>query len=616
MKTKKEKKTSALKNNAYMLKLVWQVYPKRIICNAIYFALDYFTWIFSSVIFLKYIFESLSESTKFKDVLFFLTIALLIYFVSCFYKTWYEKRFLPISDDIIYGELTKIMYDKSSDVDLSCFENTDFYNKYTLALSETKERFKSVLDILFKIIFASCAASFVIYTMFTIDKFVALFSIFPFIGTFVFAKITNKYVYERAVEQNPYYRRKDYVSRIIYLSQYAKEIRLTSVFKVLKKIYNEGFDGIISLFKKRHTKKIVILSYLQSMCNYMFMFQGVFLYSAYRAIVSQTMTLAQFAILSSTMVSATWTLIDLSSSLGKTIESGLYIENLKTFLSHVPKIPESSDGLSPDRDISSIEFRNVSFKYDDESEYILTNLSFKVAAKEKLIIVGQNGAGKSTVIKLLMRFYDPCDGNIFVNGIDIKEYNLKQYRAVFGVAFQDYQLFSMSVLENVIMHDEKEKDREHAFNALSASGIIKKINTLPKSIDTTLTREFDDDGAVLSGGESQKIAISRAFFKNSGICVFDEPSSALDPVAENYLYKNMVDYTKDKIIFFISHRLSSAIFSDNVLMLENGRIVEYGSHKKLLNDKKGYYEMFNMQAKKYFDDIDWSSTEMGGYSNE
>jgi ATP-binding cassette subfamily B protein len=216
-------------------------------------------------------------------------------------------------------------------------------------------------------------------------------------------------------------------------------------------------------------------------------------------------------------------------------------------------------------------------------------------------LVGHNGAGKSTIIKLLLRFYDPTEGEILLNGRNIKEYNLQKYRALFATAFQDNRMFSMSVADNVTLGEDIPAEKREAIvtEALKLSGVYQKVMSLPQGINTTLTREFDDQGAVLSGGEFQKIVVSRAFARRCPVKVFDEPSSALDPIAEYELNKAMESAAKGKTVFYISHRLSTTRDADRIIMLERGRIIEEGTHTELLARNGKYAEMWNAQAGKY-----------------
>ena len=263
---------------------------------------------------------------------------------------------------------------------------------------------------------------------------------------------------------------------------------------------------------------------------------------------------------------------------------------------------EDYEGADPGREIQSIEFRNVSFAYKDIP--VLENLNMKLEGKKTYALVGHNGAGKSTIIKLLLRLYDPTKGEILLNGRNIKEYNLQKYRALFATAFQDNRMFSMSVADNVVLGENIPPENKHTVveDALKLSGVYDKVMSLPKGIDTTLTREFDDEGAVLSGGEFQKIVVARAFARNCPVKVFDEPSSALDPIAEYKLFDNILKACQENTLLFISHRLSSVQNADYVFLLEKGMVIEEGTHKALMKKKGAYADMYNKQAENYLAD--------------
>jgi len=241
-------------------------------------------------------------------------------------------------------------------------------------------------------------------------------------------------------------------------------------------------------------------------------------------------------------------------------------------------------------------------------------MEFKVG--KNYALVGHNGAGKTTIIKLLLRFYDPTEGAIYLNGKDIRCYDLRKYRNLFATAFQDNRIFSMSVIDNVLMKEGKgdESDREVVREALELSGVYEKIMTLPHGMDTILTREFDDEGALLSGGETQKIVVARAFVKKCPFKVFDEPSSALDPIAEYRLFENISDTCRDNILVFISHRLSSVKNADKIYLLENGKVQESGNHKELIKLNGIYADMYIKQARNYLADDDY--TEVGSAEGE
>lgn len=232
---------------------------------------------------------------------------------------------------------------------------------------------------------------------------------------------------------------------------------------------------------------------------------------------------------------------------------------------------------------------------------MLKDITLQVSPGEKIAIVGYNGAGKTTLIKLLMRLYDPTEGTISYHGKNICEYQLDEYHRRFGVVFQDYKMYGATLMENVVLDniEDAQREEENVKQALISSGFGERLETLTGGLYTSITTEFDEKGVNLSGGESQKVAIARAFYKQSDILVMDEPSSALDPIAEYHLNKAMQEAAKNKTVFYISHRLSTTRDADRIIMLENGRIIEEGTHEQLLGKNGQYARMWHVQAGKY-----------------
>ena len=412
----------------------------------------------------------------------------------------------------------------------------------------------------------------------------------------MFNREIGKIDFKRNQDMAPYNRKIAYVNRVMYMVDYAKEVRLTNAFALMKRYYKEAIKGVVDVTKK-YTIKAMIFHWFTVMFTFTFIFEGLLIYGAYRTLVSETMTLAQLAVITSMMVSSTWILIGFTNSVMAGFKNGLFIDNLRGFMEYEEKIPESYDGIDPGKEIETIEFRNVSFSYKDKE--IIHNMSLEIRGGQTYALVGHNGAGKSTIIKLLMRFYDPTEGEIYLNGKNVKEYNLKKYRQLFATAFQEQQIFAMSVRDNVLIRRTTEADDEIVINALSLAGVYDKIKTLKRGINTMLTKEFDNDGAVLSGGEFQKIVVARAFVRDTPAKIFDEPSSALDPISENQLFKNIMSNGSGKTMLFISHRLSSVQNADWVFMLEQGKVIEQGTHKMLMDNQGTYADMYEKQAINY-----------------
>lgn len=598
MKEKQEKKKlrHALRNNLYALRLLWELSPSQVIHQAVVRLLGYFEWLFYSAFFMRYVINALETKQEFISILTFLCITVVVFASISLYNSYVNGKVIPITHAQVYKRLNLKLFEKSSKVELACFEDSEFYNKYTLAMDKAEEQLMNTVGNIWGVIFGLIAAVVSFWLMYDVDALSVLFVLFPIIGNFVFDRWIGQIEFQRNKDMASHNRKIAYVNRVMYLSDYAKEVRLTKAFALMKRHYREAIRGVAEETKK-YTVKAVVYHWFRVMFTFSFIFEGLLIYGAYRTLVNHTMSLAQLAVLTSMMVSSTWILIGFTDSLMTGFRNGLFVDNLRGFLEHKETIPEDYAGEDPGDTIESIEFRNVSFSYKEET--VIRNLSFEIRGNKTYALVGHNGAGKSTIIKLLMRFYDPEKGEIFLNGRNIKEYELQKYRALFATAFQDYQIFSLSVMENVLMRKGTKGDEKQVIDALQMAGVYDKVASLPQGIHTVLTKEFAEDGAVLSGGEYQKIVVARAFVKECPFKIFDEPSSALDPIAECQLFESILEYSRDKTMLFISHRLSSVQNADWVLMLENGTVKEEGTHQMLMQKKGAYADMYEKQAVNY-----------------
>ena len=280
--------------------------------------------------------------------------------------------------------------------------------------------------------------------------------------------------------------------------------------------------------------------------------------------------------------------------------------------------PQIKEGIADIPEFQSLEFRDVSFSYvfashpkylyhdegyvppkKEDGKDVLKHINLKINKGDKIAIVGYNGAGKTTLIKLIMRLYDVTEGEILYNGVNIKEYDPVEYRKKIGTVFQDFKIFATSIAENVMNGTYNDNDEQTVLDALRAADFTEKLNTLEEGIKTHLTREFNDKGTNLSGGESQKVAISRVFAQNYPIVIMDEPSSALDPMAEYNLNQSILHNTEGKTVIFISHRLSTTRIADKIYMFDTGRLIEEGNHEELLEMDGKYAEMFKLQSQNY-----------------
>jgi len=269
--------------------------------------------------------------------------------------------------------------------------------------------------------------------------------------------------------------------------------------------------------------------------------------------------------------------------------------------SPLPKVPSYNS--------YEFEFKNVSFKYPRAEKFALKNLNIKLNAGERLAVVGLNGAGKSTFIKLLLRLYEPTEGQILLNGVDISTYDLESYFNVFAPVFQDINLFALTFAENVSMESHDQTNLSLVEEYTKNSGLEEKLNNLPNGLNTQMLKIIYDDGIDMSGGEKQKLALARALYKNSPVVVLDEPTSALDAIAESKLYQEFDKLIGGKTAVYISHRLSSTQFCNNVAMFMEGKMIEYGTHDSLMAQGGEYAKMFKIQSQYYIDEMEKSESD-------
>jgi ATP-binding cassette subfamily B protein len=584
-------------NNIYALKTIWRISKKRVIHTIIGEITGYGEWLFFSIFFMRYLINAIETEASFESIIIFVGICAVIFGSISLYKSYSNTVITAITDVKIYRVLYQKLFAKARNVELRCFEDAEFYNSYTMALDNAAEKMTKSFTAFAGAVFGIIASGVAFSAMFMIDPYSILFIIFPISGNFVFGGMLSKIDaarYKDSVKNN---RKMDYVNRVMYLAEYAKEIRYSGIHGLLSGRFRQAVKDNRKVVDK-YAKKGILVILFKNTFTFTAAFEGIMIYAAYRAIVSQTIGLAELAIMFSAMVSSSWILIGLFDNVIEGMKNGKFLEYFRAFMEYQEKIPENGGGIIPDEKVRSIEFRGVSFEYKP-GEPIIRNLSFTINGDSIVALVGHNGAGKTTIMKLLFRLYDPSEGEILVNGVNIKEYNLKAYRRLFAAAFQDYKVMSMPVRDNILMGAEHKNADEVVERALKSAGIFDRVMSLPNGINTILTKEFDKDGVVFSGGEIQKIIAARAFAQKASVKVFDEPSSALDPIAEFELYNSIMQQSKGQITLFISHRLSSVKDADMVYMLENGTIIEQGTHAQLMKNEGAYSEMFTMQAQNY-----------------
>ena len=412
----------------------------------------------------------------------------------------------------------------------------------------------------------------------------------------IFESLKGKVEVKKDKEMTPHKRSKAYVKRTVFLREFAKDMRTSGIFSVMHARYKNAVKNNREIIR-RYGRKMAVLEVLSGLFGTSLPVVITYIYAAYRFAIKRNLSISDFSVIMTAMSNLKDVFNDLSEAIGSIRKEAEYFGNLREFFEYKSVV---KGGEKEADELQTLEFRNVSFTYPSAKKPSLQNINLKIKKGETVAVVGQNGAGKTTFVKLLLRFYDPDEGVILYNGTDIREYSIKSVRDRLATVFQDYKVFALSVGENVICKEvECAEDRENIVLSLKNSGAYDCVENLPQKEETVLTREFDEKGTGLSGGEQQKVAAARMFARDFDFAILDEPSSALDPIAEYKMYESLIAATKKKTVIYISHRLSSAVLSDKIYVFSGGTVAEEGTHDELMSEKGIYSEMFTLQASSY-----------------
>ena len=412
--------------------------------------------------------------------------------------------------------------------------------------------------------------------------------------------ISENYVKKKNIQLNlqraSHERRSSYFSNLFSDFRYGKDIRTYNISKWLIKKYDSQLEQMQIIYNKmaKNNIKLVGIQSVTSFLQQTFMYFNL-IFSALKGLI----TLGDFTMFINTINQFVSTLSSLITEIINLRRYSDYYESYQTFVEQNNKSETKCGNFKPDLDMDNlcIEFVNVSFKYPGQQDYALKNISIKLPLNQKISIVGENGAGKSTFIKLLTRIYIPTEGKILINSVNINDIEYDYYINLFATVFQDYKLFSMSIEDNIVL--DKTNNKGVLISILKHIGINDRVLKLKNGTDTYIYKDFDTEGMEPSGGESQKIAIARALYRDSPIIILDEPTSAFDPKAEAQFYQQFIELFENKSILFISHRLSVNLFCDYILVFKNGELIEKGNFNELLDLKGAYYELYSIQSQFY-----------------
>ncbi len=487
------------------------------------------------------------------------------------------------------------LYAKAATLDIARYDDSAFYNDFVWAMHRAPEHIEHAGLTVFRLIgillTTIITGGFIIAT----DSNALIVIAVMTVSTVLFQRAITQRNMRREEELMPTTRKRDYCNRVFYLADFVKDMKTGGMADKLQRDFKQTTEQMETTIT-RHGKTLTCLNMLRDGIS-LIAYDGVYLtHLFYQALVKNKYTLGGLLAMYNAANKLYNNLRRAFMMLPQFEEHSLYIEKLRTFLETENTMPDL--GTLPAPSHGDITLSDVHFTYPGNDKPTLNGITMHIKKGEKVALVGFNGAGKSTLIKLLLRLYDPDNGTISYNGEDIRHYPIADYRKQYSALFQDFEIIATGIGENLTMSDTP-LDEEKADEVLKKAAFWDKFCTLPDGYNTQLTKEFNDSGINLSGGEAQKIAIARVLYADAGVLVLDEPSSALDPLAEYTLNKSVTTLAEDKTVIIISHRLSTTRFVDTIFMLEDGRVIEQGNHDNLLAQNGKYAEMFRLQAEKY-----------------
>ena len=597
-KKQKEKTLHSMPSNIFFfVRLMFSVSPLLVLGELMWGLLMILPNNLIRVIGVKYIIDVVTEGTSLERIFYAVVIIALVLIGSTVISWLFREFYWNMERERLYYGLNQKLYDKARSLDLESYDNPVFYNNFILTIESSSGNIQNLLGLVRMYIGHIISLVTVASVLFTIDPW-CLTIILVVICVFLpISKKVGTLMMERRIENAKFHRRSDYFQRIFYLQDYAKEVRMNNISPLLIDRYNDAADDVIDN-QKKYWDKISTLNCVQNIgvqnLGFLFLLP---LYMGYCVLVKETLSAGDFvatfngahAVAMSFQFLTVWALARFS-------EQGKMIEKYREFLNADFKIKNGGKEVVK-TEPKEITIKNLSFTYPNNDKPTLEDINLTIKPYEKIALVGYNGAGKTTLTNLLLRLYDATEGEILIDGENIKNATADSHRDRFAAVFQDFQIFSCSLGENVAL--DVNPDEERVWDALRHSGFNKELKN---GIKSELLREFDDEGVMFSGGEAQKTAIARAFYKDCPYVILDEPSANLDPVAEYNLNQAMIEAADKKTVIFISHRLSTTVNADRIYVMENGRIIESGNHQELMNLNGTYAYMFNLQAEKYKDE--------------
>ena len=603
-KDKRQPVTSIISNVFYFIRLMFSVSPLFVVTDLVWGVIQFLPPRLISVLGMKRVIDIVESGVHLERLWSAVAVIAGVLGVSHLLSWLYREFYWNIAREKLSMGLSEKLYDKARSLDLSQYDDPAFYNNFILTIETSSDNIQNLLGLVRNYVSSLVSFLAVGAVLMTIDP-VCLFIVLAVVLAFLpLSRKVGALQMGRRKDNAALHRRSDYFQRIFYLQEYTKEVRMHDVKPLLIDRYNDAAQAVVDN-QKKYWKKISLFSGLQEIgiqsLGFLFLLP---LYLGWCVLVKKSLSAGDFVasfngayqIAMSVNFLTVWALSAFS-------ERGKMIEKYREFLKAEPKLKDGSETAEAGEP-QTIEIKDLSFTYPGNNAPTLQHINLTIRPYEKVALVGYNGAGKTTLTNLLLRLYDPTEGSIEIGGQDIRAVTRRSHIDRFAAVFQDFQTYACTIGENVAL--DKDPDEARVLQALDKTTFRKPLQN---GIDTELLREFSDDGVMLSGGESQKMAVARAFYQNCPYAILDEPSANLDPIAEYELNRAMLAASSHKTVIFISHRLSTTVGADRIYVMENGRIVEDGTHEELMAKDGTYAYMFRLQAKKYAEGNEENETD-------
>ena len=599
----------------YIIGIVWQASPFMLICMSVLCILDGVLPVLGALV-SKDLLNGIAglitkrgegrlsgEIWQTMSPLFGIFIAYMVYLFMKKVINKISGMVTGISGELVVNHIKMMIINKSCRLDQSSFDRPEFYEKLENANREAGMRPIGILNATFNVISAVISSVSFVVILASLSPWAPIVIIFAAVPgalvNYIFRNRNFRYIRFHSKER----RAMNYYSGLMVNKDRAKEIKILGLGPTFtekyKSVFGKYYKGLKRLIIKEGLAQILV-GLLSTAVNC-----ALFAYIAYSVVYGDGMV-GDYSLYSGAISSIAGYVTTLLTATATIYEGTLFIENMIDFMKEeVRVVPTTDSPIIPCKgEPHCIELKGVSFKYPGSDNYVIKDVSLTLNPSESVVLVGLNGAGKTTLIKLITRLYDPTEGEILLDGVDLRLYDVRALHDLFGIIFQDFGHYSETAGENIRLGDvariaDKTEIDEEIRLAAEQGNSLDFIKELPRGFDTPLTRIFEEDGVELSGGQWQKLSISRAFFKKSDILILDEPTASLDPLAEQDVFNRFAELSRNKITLFVSHRLSSAVGAGKIVVLDGGALAEEGTHEELMALGGKYYALFSTQAARY-----------------